>query len=145
MWTQGTVENGYLGASVCVCVCAGYGRGRVPDGLGGLPRLLGVAGAALPDPRGLHHGPLLPVAGLHAAPGHLGHAVGPGEVSATSPARQQVFRQRGVKFRVSLLLAEKMCTEASQSFTRRLENLEKSYPLLRNSQICMYLLYVMQR
>lgn len=48
---------------------------------GGLPRLLGVVRASLPDSRSLHDGQHLPLTWLHAAPGHLVHAVGPGEVS----------------------------------------------------------------
>lgn len=125
-----------------MCVCAGHGGGRVPDCLGVLPRVLGVAGAALPDPRGLHHRPLLPLAGLHAAPGRLGHAVGPGEVPASPPAQQQVLRWRGLKLLVSLAVGVTSHEPPQPVAEKGSENLEKSQPHLRGSEIYTWLVLI---
>ena len=67
-------------------VVSGYDGGGLADSVRDVPRVLRVAGTRLPDPRGIHPRQVLPIARLHAAPGGLGHTVGPRQV----PPRSQV-------------------------------------------------------
>lgn len=76
------IDRVYMYMTVHIAILlAGFIGSGLSDCLGGLPRVLGVVRASLPDSRGLHDGQHLPLTWLHAAPGHLVHAVGPGEVS----------------------------------------------------------------